>query len=368
MESFIKGMDLSTLLEVEACGGRFTDGGAPEDAMAILRRYGMNLVRLRLWNDPYTPQGEAYGAGTCDLPRVMALARRAKTLGVGWMLDFHYSDFWADPGKQRPPKAWADMTLAQMVCAVRDYTFSVMTVLREANLLPQIVSIGNEITNGLLWPHGHAERFGDLVALLNAGIRAVREAGGGAKVMLHLDDGGNNALYRRWFDGYLAAGGEDFDYIGLSYYPYWHGPLADLRENMRDLAGRYGKPMIVAEVSAGFSLEDYGAYEALPPQKRKGMAANAVTARRSPYAMTPEGQRALIRDVMDAVRGVPGGLGRGFIWWEPAWIPVPGSQWASDAAIAYMREKGPGGNEWANQALFDYEGRALPALEEIRDF
>ena len=368
MESFVKGMDLSTLLEVEACGGRFTDGGAPEDAMAILRRYGMNLVRLRLWNDPYTPDGDAYGAGTCDLPCVMTLARRAKKLGVEWMLDFHYSDFWADPGKQRPPKAWANMTLEELTRALHDYTFSVMTVLKEAQLLPQIVSVGNEITFGCLWPHGSTERFADLTALLSAGIRAVREVDSGVRVMLHLDNGGNNALYRGWFDAYLAAGGEDFDCIGLSFYPYWHGSLAGLRENMRDLAGRYGKPMIVAEVSAGFTLEDYQSYEALPPERRKGPAANGTTAQRSPYPMTPQGQRDFIRDVMQTVRDVPEGLGRGIIWWEPAWIPVPGSQWASDAAIAYMREKGPGGNEWANQALFDYEGRALPALGEIRDF
>lgn len=368
MNSFIKGMDVSTLLEVEACGGRFTDGGAPEDAMIILRKNGMNLVRLRLWNDPYTPEGEAYGAGTCDLPCVMALARRAKRLGAQWLLDFHYSDFWVDPGKQTPPKAWKDMSLERMAKALHDYTFSVLTVLREAGLAPEIVAVGNEITNGLLWPLGRVEDACALTTLLNAGIRAVRKASPDSRVMLHLDAGGDNALYRRWFDAYLAAGGEGFDVIGLSYYPYWHGPLEGLRENMHDLAARYGKPMIVAEVSAGFTLEDYGHYENLPPERRKGMGANAQIAQRSPYPMTPEGQKAFIQDVMETVRGVPDGLGEGIIWWEPAWLPVPGSQWASDAAIAYMNERGPGGNEWANQALFDYEGRALPALHAIRDF
>lgn len=99
MEGWIKGMDVSSLLEVEECGGRFTDGGVPGDALEILKRYGTNLVRLRLWNDPYTAEGAPYGAGTCDLPRVMLLARRAKALGIGWMLDFQYSDFWTDPGK-----------------------------------------------------------------------------------------------------------------------------------------------------------------------------------------------------------------------------------------------------------------------------
>ena len=368
MQTFIKGMDLSTLPEVEACGGRFTDGGAPQDAMDILARNGMNLVRVRLWNDPYTPDGEPYGAGTCDLACAMALLRRAKRLGAQKLLDFHYSDFWADPGKQRVPKAWQGMELAQMAGALHDYTFSVLTVLREANLAPELVAVGNEITNGLLWPLGGANDARAMATLLNAGIRAVREACPGAQVMLHLDAGGDNALYRRWFDAYLANGGEDFDVVGLSYYPYWHGPLSGLAENMNDLAGRYGKPMIVAETSAGFTLEDYARYENLPPERRKGMGANAQLAERSPYPMTPEGQKRFIEDVMRVIRDVPGGLGRGFIWWEPAWIPVPGSQWASDAAIAYMRERGPGGNEWANQALFDYEGRALPALGAIREF
>ena len=368
MEAFIKGMDLSTLLEVEACGGRFSDGGAPEDALALLARYGMNLLRLRLWNDPYTPQGEPYGAGVCDLPRVMTLARRAKKLGVGWMLDLHFSDFWADPGKQRPPKAWEGMDAPALCKAVYDYTFSVLTLLREARLSPEIVSVGNEVTGGLLWPVGRAEDAKTLAALLGAGIRAVRDARCGARTMLHLDCGGDNAVCRAWFDRYFAAGGEDFDCIGLSYYPYWHGGVEALSRNLCDLAARYGKPLIVAETSAGFTLEDYARYEQLAPSARKGMAANARVAQKSPYPMTPQGQADFIRDVMRAVRGVPGGLGQGFIWWEAAWLPVPGSQWAGEAAIAYMREKGPGGNEWANQALFDYEGRALPALAVIRDF
>ena len=367
MESFIKGMDLSTLLEVEECGGRFADGEIKADAMTLLRGNGMNLVRLRLWNDPYTPDGEAYGAGTCDLPRVMTLARRARALGAQWLLDFHYSDFWADPGKQVPPKAWRDLDLPGLERAVRDYTFSVLTVLREARLAPAVVAVGNEITNGLLWPAGRAQDTPAMTRLINAGIRAVREVSPRSRVMLHLDAGGNKEICRGWFDGYLAAGGEDFDLIGVSYYPYWHGGIDDLRANLASLS-RYGKGIVVAEVSAAFTLEDYRRFEALPPEGFKGMAANAQIARRCPFPATPQGQSDFIRAVMQTVRETPNGLGRGIIWWEPAWLPVPGSHWASDAALAYMHEKGPGGNEWANQALFDYEGRALPAQRTIRDF
>ena len=365
---FIKGMDLSTLAEVERCGGRFYDHGQEGDAVAILKGYGMNLVRLRLWNDPYSAGGEPYGAGNNDLPGTMEMARRVKRAGLPWMLDFHYSDFWADPGKQTIPKAWRGMGPAELAQAVYTYTASVLRTLVSEDLLPTVVSVGNEITRGLLWPYGKTPDFKTIASFLNAGIRAVRETAPAAKVMLHLDNGGNNALYRGWFDSFFAAGGRDFDLIGLSYYPFWHGSIDDLRRNMNDLALRYHKDMIVVEVSMGYTLADYANYEKLPPEKRKGMAANSRLARDIPYPMTPEGQSRFMEELMEAIRAVPENRGRGFAYWEPAWIPVPGSGWANDAALAYTGEKGPGGNEWANQALFDYDGNALPALEVIRDF
>lgn len=368
MTAFIKGMDLSTLAEVEHCGGRFYDHGQQGDAVAILKRYGMNLVRLRLWNDPYSADGEPYGAGTNDLPRTVEMARRARSANLDWLLDFHYSDFWADPGKQILPKAWQGLHPDKLVQAVYEYTRQVMGVLASEDLLPHIVSVGNEITNGLLWPYGKAPNFENAVAFLNAGIRAVRETASEAKVMLHLDNGGNNALYRHWFDNYFAAGGRDFDIIGLSYYPFWHGALGDLGHNMNDLALRYQKDMIVAEVSMGYTLADYASYENLSPENRKGMAANSQLARNVPYPMTPEGQARFMEDFMEVIQNVPENRGRGFVYWEPAWIPVPGSGWANEAALAYIGEKGPGGNEWANQALFDYDGNALPALDVIRNF
>ncbi|MCD8366483.1 MAG: glycosyl hydrolase 53 family protein [Clostridiales bacterium] len=368
MDAWIKGMDLSTLLEVEECGGQFFDHGVPGDAMEILKRYGMNMVRLRLWNDPYSEAGEPYGAGTNDLPRTMTLARRAKALGLGWLLDFHYSDFWADPGKQTIPKAWRGLDEAGLADAVYTYTRDVLRTLDEAGLTPDMVAVGNELTNGLLWPYGKTPNFEVIVRFLNAAIRAVREVDGEIPVMLHLDNGGNNGLYRAWFDGYLAHGGRDFEYIGLSYYPFWHGTLNDLEANMNDIALRYRKNLILTEVSTAFTMEEYQSYERLPDERRKGMATKPALAERVPYPMTAEGQAAFLQDVMELVRRVPEGRGRGFFYWEPAWLPVPGSGWANDAALAYTGEQGPGGNEWANQALFDYEGRALPALETIRAF
>lgn len=366
-EKWIKGMDLSVLAEVEACGGRFFDHGVQGDGMKILAGYGMNMVRLRLWNDPYDEEGKPYGAGVCDLPCVMGLARRAKALTIPWMLDIHYSDFWADPQKQILPKAWAKKQAEEIEQAVFTYTFSVLTVLKEAGLLPAIVAVGNEVTNGLLWPLGKVPAFDRIVQFINAGIDGVKRVEPELPVMIHLDNGSDNALYRSWFDRYFAAGGKDFTYIGLSYYPFWNGTLEELFQNMDDLAFRYQKDMLVAEVSTGFSQEDYQAYEQLSAKERKGMAAKPEITGHLPYPMTPEGQSRFMQDLIRGLRGVRDARGKGFIYWGPEWIPVPGSQWAGKSAIAYMKEKGPGGNEWANQALFDYRGNALPALEAIRD-
>ena len=137
---------------------------------------------------------------------------------------------------------------------------------------------------------------------------------------------------------------------------------------MRALAERFGKPMIVAETSMGFTLRDYADYEKLPPSKRKGMAAGEELAKRVPFPMSPGGQADFLQELMERIAGIPRGLGRGLIWWEPCLLPLPGTDWATEAGIAYMHERGPGGNEWANQALFDYDGHALPALSVLRHF
>ena len=366
MSGFIKGMDLSSLLDVEEHGGRFTDEIGPSDAMTILRRHGMDLVRLRLWNDPYDEKGRPYGAGTNDLGRTAILARRARDLGCKWMLDFHYSDFWADPGKQIMPKAWRGLDAAALEEAVYAFTRSALLSLAEQDLAPDMVAVGNEITNGLLWPLGRWPDMDGIVRFVNAGLRAVREVLPEAEAVVHLDNGPNAALYKTWLERYFAAGGADFDVIGMSYYPFWNGPIDGLARSMAEISALYGKDVLVAETSMGFTLEDYAAYEDLSDGERKGMAATAKLAAGVDYPMTPQGQSDFIRDLAAAIKAVPGGRGRGFIWWEPAWIPVCGSGWASEEALRYVGEKGPGGNEWANQTLFDYEGCALPAQDTIR--
>ena len=364
----IKGMDISSLTEVEACGGRFFDKGIEKDALEILKSYGADYVRLRLWNDPYAEDGSPYGAGNSNMDATLKLAKRSLAAGMGFLLDFHYSDFWADPGKQTIPKAWRGLKEDGLEQAVYDFTKESLERLRAEGAMPTMVAVGNELSNGLLWPYGKVPNYKNIARFVSAGIRGVRAVDKDVPVMIHLDNGGNNELYRRWFDNYFENGGEDFQYIGLSYYPFWHGRLAALEENMNDIAERYQKDLIVAEVSMGFTMEDYKDYEKLEDDERKGYATKPSLVEDLDYPMTKEGQADFMKDIMTRISNVPKGHGKGFFYWEPAWLPRHGSEWATEAARAYINEPGQGGNEWANQALFDYDGNALPALEAIRDF
>lgn len=365
MAPFIKGMDVSSLKELEELGAKYYMDGQEKGLLEILKAYGVNSIRLRLWNDPYSESGVPYGAGTSDLNTTVELARRVLDMGFGFLLDIHYSDFWADPGKQRIPKAWRGMSVEELEAAVYDFTRSTLLTMRSEHVFPTMIQVGNELSNGLLWPYGKVPNYDNIARFINAGIRAVRSVDQEIPIMLHLDNGGNNALYREWFDEFMKRG-EDFQIIGLSYYPFWHGTLQQLEDNMRDISGRYGKELIVAEVSMGHTLEDYKDYEKLSDEQRKGMAAKPELAAKIEYPMTHQGQCDFIQDFLTRIAGIKGC--RGFYYWEPGWLPVPGSGWANEEALAYIEEKGPGGNEWANQALFDYDGNALPALETIRDF
>lgn len=382
---FVKGMDLSTLLELERCGAKYYDEGKETDILAVMKKYDVDTIRIRLWNDPWSESGESYGAGENDLKTSLEIAKRVTAAGFGVLLNFHYSDFWADPGKQFKPKAWASYGVEELEKAVYDFTFGVMNKFLENGVNITMVQIGNELSNGLLWPEGKVPNYDNIARFVNAGIRAVRKAderrilgvinGVNEKcrelekipVMIHLDNGGNNALYREWFDNFTRRG-EDFEIIGLSYYPFWHGSLQMLTDNMNDIAERYGKDLIVAEVSMGYTMEDYKEYEKLSDEERKGYATRPELVEKIEYPMTEQGQYDFMEDFLNRISHIKGGKGRGFFYWEPAWIPVEGSGWATPASLKYIEDPGPCGNEWANQALFDYDGNALPTLQLIRDF
>lgn len=369
MLNYIKGMDISSLDEIEKLGARFYDDGKEGDLIGILKNYDTNYIRLRLWNDPKSLDGKPYGAGNTDYETTLRMAKRVKAAGLGFLLDFHYSDFWADPGKQRKPKAWEGYNADQLEQAVYDFTKEMMTSFIDEGAVPDMVQVGNELSNGLLWPEGQVPNYANIARFVSAGIRAVKETCPAAKIMIHLDNGGNNALYREWFDQYININkGEDFDIIGLSYYPFWHGTLDDLSNNMNDIAVRFGKELVIAEVSMGHTTQDYASYEKLAPENRKGMATKPALCEKVPFPMTKDGQCEFMKAFLRTLEEVPENKGRGFFYWEAGWLPVAGSGWATDEALAYIKEAGPGGNEWANQALFDYDGNALPALKVIKDY
>ena len=377
---FVKGMDLSTMTELEKCGAKYYDDGKEMDILDIVKKYDVDTIRIRVWNDPWSENGESYGAGGNDLETSLGIAKKVSEAGLGVLLNFHYSDFWADPGKQIKPKAWTSYSVEELEQAVFDYTLETMRTFWKEGVNLTMVQVGNELSKGLLWPEGHVPNYDNIAKFVNAGIRAVRKADEERiadglhpeleklPVMIHLDNGGNNALYREWFDNFTERG-EDFEIIGLSYYPFWHGTLQMLEDNMNDIAGRYGKDLIVAEVSMGYTMDDYKEYEKLPDEERKGYATKPSLVEKIEYPMTVQGQSDFMKDFLQRISRIKDGKGRGFFYWEPAWIPVPGSGWATPASLKYMNEATKQcGNEWANQVLFDYDGNALATWNVIKDF
>lgn len=367
MNQFVKGVDLSTLIELEKCGAKYYNNGKEGDILSILKEYDFDTVRIRVWNDPYAEDGTPYGAGTNDVATSLEIGKKVTEAGYGVLLNLHYSDFWADPGKQFKPKAWKDYGIEELEKAIYDFTLETVKTFLDAGVNITMIQVGNELSNGLCWPEGKVPEYDNIARMVSAGIRACRKVDASIPLMIHLDNGGNNALYREWFDNYTKRG-EDFEYIGLSYYPFWHGTLDMLENNMNDIAVRYGKDLIVAEVSMGYTMEDYASYEKLTPEQRKGYATRQALVEKIEYPMTKEGQCDFMTDFLNRVANVADNKGKGFFYWEPAWIPVPGSGWATPASLEYIQDPGPCGNEWANQALFDYDGNALPALDIIRNF
>ncbi|MEU8385682.1 arabinogalactan endo-1,4-beta-galactosidase [Streptosporangium sp. NPDC048865] len=335
----VKGADVSSLPKSEAYGGRYHDAaGTRGDALAILAAAGADHVRLKVWVNP--------ADGYNDKARVLAMAQRVKARGLRLLVDFHYSDTWADPGKQYKPAAWSGHTFAQLKAAVYGHTYDVLNALKAQGTTADMVQVGNEINDGMLWEEGRSSNFGNLAQLVNSGYSAVKAVSPSTKVVLHLAEGGDNALFRWWFDS-AAANGVNYDVIGVSYYPYWHGTLGAFQANINDIASRYGRPVLLAETAYPFTT---GNDDSL---------GNIITAA-TPYPgypASPAGQSAMLRDVMSIVQAVPGGRGLGAVYWEPTWTAVTGNGW--DPADPSS------GNGWENQALFDFADRALPALAQF---
>ncbi|MEV4578987.1 arabinogalactan endo-1,4-beta-galactosidase [Nonomuraea jabiensis] len=335
----IRGADVSSLAKSEAYGGLYRDArGRAGDALRILSDAGLNYIRLKVWVNP----ADGYNTKA----RILPIAKRAKARGMKLLVDFHYSDTWADPGKQFKPAAWESLPLDRLAQAVYDHTYDVLAALRRQGTTADMVQVGNEINGGLLWPDGSNSDWPSTARLLNAGYDAVKRVSRATEVVLHLANGGDNGLYRWWFDN-AAAHGIRYDVIGLSYYPYWHGTLETFQANLNDVATRYRRPVVVVETAYPFTTEDDDGWPNI-----------IVSAEPYPgYPATPQGQAAMLAKVADIVRQVPDGLGLGLFTWEATWTGVKGNGW--DPADPSS------GNGWENQALFDYADRALPALRVL---
>jgi beta-galactosidase len=242
------GADISFLPELEARGIKFSENGVEKDAIEILRDHGFNYVRLRIFNEPARDSGYSPGKGFCDLAHTKEMAKRVKKAGMKLLLDFHYSDYWADPGKQYKPYAWKGLSFVDLKKALHDFTKDVITQLKEQGTTPDMVQIGNEINHGIVWPEGNVKHLDSLAQLLRAGTEATLSVDPKIIMMLHVALGGQNEE-SVWFIDNMIARGVPFDVIGQSYYPKWHGTLDDLRDNLNDLVRRYDKDIYVVEYS-----------------------------------------------------------------------------------------------------------------------
>lgn len=241
----IIGADISFLPQLEAEGIKFSVDGVQNDAIKILKEHHFNYIRLRIFNNPQADSG--YSAkGYCGLEQTKKMAKRIKATNMKFLLDFHYSDTWADPGKQFKPEAWKSFSFVQLTQALHDYTKEVLNQLKAQGTLPDMVQIGNEINHGILWDDGRIAHLDSLATLLKAGIQAVKEVSPSIKIMLHIACGGQNEESKYFLDNMIIRS-VSFDIIGQSYYPQWHGTLDELKYNLNALSSKYKQDVIVAE-------------------------------------------------------------------------------------------------------------------------
>ena len=283
---FAKGADVGWLSQMEATGYKFYDSdGNEKDCLQLLKDRGMNSIRLRVWVNP----NDDKASGHCGKDETVAMALRAKKLGMRVMIDFHYSDSWADPAKQFKPKAWEKHSFPELLNDVYNHTFEVISALKKAGVTLEWVQIGNEIPGGMLWPDGSTDNWKQLGQLLNKGYDAVKAVDKKIKVIVHVDEGNNNAKFRKFFDN-ATKQKVCYDVIGLSYYPYWIKKdytevIADLEFNLNDMAQRYGKEVMIVEIGG----ED-----------------DKV-----------ENTYQLLATAIKAVKNVPNNKGIGILYWEP---------------------------------------------------
>lgn len=368
-DSFIRGMDVSSILAEEKSGVKYYSAdGTEQDVFTTMAQAGVNYARIRVWNDPYDEDGHGYGGGNNDLATAIALGKRATENGMKVCIDFHYSDFWADPAKQMCPKAWVDMSLEEKSNALYEYTRDSLTQLLDNGVDVCMVQVGNETNNGM----AGETKIPNIAQLMNSGSKAVREVSESynkeIKVALHYTnaddyDGIDSILYK------LSSFQVDYDIFALSYYPYWHGTFENVQNVMTNIREKYGKETLIAETAYCYTTEDTDG------------SGNSIgeSDLLDAYGATVQSQSTALRDVC-ATANEAGALG--VFYWEGAWITVGdanadnspiweefGSGWASSYASDYdPNDAGQyyGGCSWDNQALFGADGKPLESLNTYK--
>lgn len=369
-DDFYRGMDASAVLALENSGVKYYNfDGEEQDVFMTLAQAGVNYIRLRVWNDPYDENGNGYGGGNNDVATAIALGQRATKYGMKVCIDFHYSDFWADPKKQFVPKAWEGMDIEEKSDALYNFTLESLTQLLDAGVDVGMVQIGNEINNGM---SGETD-VANVRKLLTAGSKAVREAAANSGkeilVAVHYTNIDDMKKLDTLLTG-LQVKEIDYDIVGLSFYPYWHGTIEDLKNAIIHIRDTYGKKVYVAENAYCYTAED-GDGSANSVEGTDDLAEG--------YSASVQGQANEVRDVCAAASEAGA---EGVFYWEGTWIPVGpadadnsnlwekyGSGWASSYASGYdPKDAGQyyGGCSWDNQAMFDFTGHPLASLNVFK--
>jgi arabinogalactan endo-1,4-beta-galactosidase len=342
-DKFAMGADLSYVNQVQDYGGVYKDSGMVKDPFVIFKNNGANVVRVRLWHNPQWIAPLNGGKLYNDLKDVEKTMQRAKSAGMAVSLDLHYSDTWADPNSQPTPAAWAGLSLAILKDSVYNYTLAVLNYFKSKNLVPEMIQVGNENNNGMLWPVGktNGADYSAFCTLLKAGIKAVRDFSATSaikpQIILHvaqLQDAGP------WLAKVIGTNGvTDFDIIGLSHYFKWSTvhAMADIKSNLINIKATWNKKVMVVETGYPFTDKSADSYN--------NIIAGDVGV--TGYPVTQQGQLQYMKDLTQTV--IDAG-GTGVMYWEPAWIS------------SSLRDLWGQGSSWENMALFDFGGNSLPGM------